>query len=202
MTIPYPYLLSKSKLSLPDTRNPPQPLVFSILVFFLNSMLNPAILPTEYWKTQEEHFKVADGKIFTTKLVTKHLIGIRLFPNCVVWIKLIGSALPNKDLLVGFDIKSMIKPFISTLKIYSLAHSPPTYQAIIDQILKICPENQSLFTHPNPLWKNPKFFISLPFKLNEDSNPTKATHIGMTPQDLILAQQECAHLLKQCLIEP
>ena len=24
----------------------------------------------------------------------------------------------------------------------------------------------------------------------------------MTPQDLILAQQECAQLLKQCLIEP
>ncbi|KAH9792603.1 hypothetical protein KPL71_004191 [Citrus sinensis] len=68
------------------------------------SMLNPAILPTEYWKTQEEHFKVADGKIFTTKLITKHPIGIQLFPNCVVWIKLIGSALPNKDLLVGFDI--------------------------------------------------------------------------------------------------
>ena len=40
------------------------------------SMLNPAILPTEYWKTQEEHFKAADGKIFTTKLVTKHPIGI------------------------------------------------------------------------------------------------------------------------------
>ncbi|KAH9649328.1 hypothetical protein KPL70_025939 [Citrus sinensis] len=65
------------------------------------SMLNYAILPTEYWETQEEHFKAADGKIFTTKLVTKHPIRIQLFPNCVVWIKLIGSALPNKDLLVG-----------------------------------------------------------------------------------------------------
>ncbi|KAK9180787.1 hypothetical protein WN944_023922 [Citrus x changshan-huyou] len=182
------------------------------------SMLDPAILPTEYWKTQEEHFKAADGKIFTTKLVTKHPIGIQLFPNCVVWIKLIGSSLPNKDLLLGFDIlhqaknvqitssglryKSMIKPFTSTLKIYSLANSPPSYQAITDQILNFCPENHGLFTHLNPLWKNPKFFISLPFKLNEDSNPTKATHTGMTPQDLILAQQECAQLLKQGLIEP
>ena len=95
----------------------------------------------------------------------------------------------------------MIKPFTNTLKIYSLAHSPPTYQAITNQILKFCPENHSIFTHPNPLWKNLKFFISLPFKLNEDSNPTKATHTGMTPQDLILAQQECAQLLKQGLIE-
>ena len=90
-------------------------------------MLDPAILHSEYWKTQEEHFKAADGKILTSKLVTKHPIGIQLFPNCVVWIKLIGSSLPNKDLLLGFDIlhqakhvqitssglcyKSMIKPF-------------------------------------------------------------------------------------------
>ena len=29
-----------------------------------------------------------------------------------------------------------------------------------------------------------------------------ATHTGMTPQDLILAQQECAQLLKQGIIEP
>ena len=40
------------------------------------SMLDPVILPIEYWKTQEEHFKAADGKLFTTKLVTKHPIGI------------------------------------------------------------------------------------------------------------------------------
>ena len=106
-------------------------------------MLDPVILPSKYWKTQEEHFKAADGKIFTTKLVTKHPIGIQLFPNCVVWIKLIGSSLPNKDLFLGFDIlhqvknvqitssglryKCMIKPFTSTLKIYSLANSPPSY---------------------------------------------------------------------------
>ena len=148
-------------------------------------MLNPAILPTEYWKTQEEHFKAADGK---------------LFPNCVVWIKLIGSSLLNKDLLIGFDIlhqaknvqitssglhyKSMIKPFTNTLKIYSLTNSPPIYQAITYQILKFCPENHYLYTYPNPLWKNPKFFIFLLFKLNKDNNPTKSTHAGMTPQDL------------------
>ena len=73
------------------------------------SMLNPAILPTEYLRTQEEHFKAANGKIFTTKLVTKHPIEIHIFPNCVVWIKPIGSSLPNKDLLVGFDILHQAK---------------------------------------------------------------------------------------------
>ncbi|KAL2534378.1 Uncharacterized protein Adt_07729 [Abeliophyllum distichum] len=31
----------------------------------------------------------------------------------------------------------------------------------------------------NPLWRNSEFFVSLPFKLNEDANPTKASHTGM-----------------------
>ena len=50
--------------------------------------------------------------------------------------------------------------------------------------------------------ENESFFIKLPFKLNEDINPTKATHPGMTPSDLKLAQQECSQLLQQGLIEP
>ncbi|XP_050211579.1 uncharacterized protein LOC126661756 [Mercurialis annua] len=54
---------------------------------------------------------------------------------------------------------------------------------------------------PNPLWKNPYFFISLPFEQNEDVNPTKATHPGMSPSDLTLAIDECAQLLSQNLIE-
>ena len=40
------------------------------------------------------------------------------------------------------------------------------------------------------------------FKLNEDINPTKATHPGMTPSDLQAARKECHDLLRQGLIEP
>ena len=58
------------------------------------------------------------------------------------------------------------------------------------------------FDHPSPLWKNPAHFVKLPFKLNEDLNPTKATHPGMPPSELKLAQTECAELLAQGLIEP
>ncbi|KAG8472716.1 hypothetical protein CXB51_034748 [Gossypium anomalum] len=54
----------------------------------------------------------------------------------------------------------------------------------------------------NPLWKNPEFFINLPFKKNEDINPTKASHTGMNPEHLLLAQQECKELQQQDLIEP
>jgi len=46
------------------------------------------------------------------------------------------------------------------------------------------------------------FFIKLPFKLNEDINPTKASHSEMNPEHKILAQEECAQLQAQGLIEP
>ncbi|KAH9705005.1 hypothetical protein KPL70_011698 [Citrus sinensis] len=172
------------------------------------SMLNPHILPPEYWTEYEEHFKVVNGKLFTTPLITKKPIDIQIFPNCVIWTKVIGSTLPNKDLLLGFDIlhqikhlqifpteirvKSMFKPFTDILKLYNLSETPQSYQDISTKLLSFCPESHSEFTHPNPLWKNKSFFIKLPFKLNEDINPTKATHPGMSPSDLLLAQQECS----------
>ncbi|KAH9698051.1 hypothetical protein KPL71_023859 [Citrus sinensis] len=182
------------------------------------SMLNPHILPSEYWTQFEEHFKAVNGKLFTTSLITKKPIGIQIFPNCVIWTKVIGSTLPNKDILLGFDIlhqikhlqiiptgirvKSMFKPFTAIPKLYNLSETPQSYHNISNKLLSFCPESHSEFTHPNPLWKNKSFFIKLPFKLNEDINPTKATHPGMSPSDLLLAQQECSQLLAQGLIEP
>ncbi|KAH9686105.1 hypothetical protein KPL70_014232 [Citrus sinensis] len=73
---------------------------------------------------------------------------------------------------------------------------------ISHKLLEFCPENHSQFHHPSPLWKNEQFFIRLPFKLNKDINPTKASHPGMSPSDLLLAKQECSQLLQQGLIEP
>ena len=97
------------------------------------SMINPDILPSQSWQHYEENFKAVNGKFFTTKLITKKPIGIQIFPNCVIWTKVIGSHLPNKDILLGFDIihqikhlqiiptgirvKSMFKPFTNVLKL-------------------------------------------------------------------------------------
>lgn len=53
-----------------------------------------------------------------------------------------------------------------------------------------------------PLWKNKEFFISLPFKQNEDVNPTKASHPRMSPEHQQMATDECAELRQQGLIEP
>ncbi|KAH9716855.1 hypothetical protein KPL71_021598 [Citrus sinensis] len=214
-TVPIPSI----KLQiLPSKFQRPIPAIGLIDTGAQRSMLNPHILPSEYWTQSEEHFKAVNGKLFTTSLITKKPIGIQIFPNCVIWTKVIGSTLPNKDILLGFDIlhqikhlqiiptgirvKSMFKPFTNLLKLYNLSETPQSYQDISTKLLSFCPESHSEFTHPNPLWKNKSFFIKLPFKLNEDINPTKATHPGMSPSDLLLAQQECSQLLAQGLIEP
>ncbi|KAH9734689.1 hypothetical protein KPL71_017455 [Citrus sinensis] len=203
---------------LPSKFQRPIPAIGLIDTGAQRSMLNPHILPSEYWTQFEEHFKAVNGKLFTTSLITKKPIGIQIFPNCVIWTKVIGSTLPNKEILLGFDIlhqikhlqiiptgirvKSMFKPFTDILKLYTLSETPQSYQDISNKLLNFCPESHSELTHPNPLWKNKSFFIELPFKLNEDINPTKATHPGMSPSDLLLAQRECSQLLAQGLIEP
>ncbi|KAH9769466.1 hypothetical protein KPL71_012011 [Citrus sinensis] len=214
-TVPIPSI----KLQiLPSKFQRPIPAIGLIDTGAQRSMLNPHILPSEYWTQFEEHFKAVNGKLFTTSLITKKPIGIQIFPNCVIWTKVICSTLPNKDILLGFDIlhqikhlqiiptgirvKSMFKPFTDILKLYNLSETPQSYQDISTKLLSFCPESHSEFTHSNPLWKNKYFFIKLPFKLNEDINPTKATHPGMSPSDLLLAQQECSQLLAQGLIEP
>ncbi|QHN76231.1 polyprotein [Arachis hypogaea] len=58
-------------------------------------------------------------------------------------------------------------------------------------------DSHDQFNHLAPLWKNPEFYVHLPFKKNEDINPTKATHSGMNSEDLRLARAKCASLLVQ-----
>lgn len=90
----------------------------------------------------------------------------------------------------------MFQPYTDTLRLFSISSSHPSYDPLKSRFLPYCPESHNQFFHPFPLWKNDSFFTKLPF------NPTKATHPGMTPSDLRLAQEECSQLLKQGLIEP
>jgi len=55
------------------------------------TMMDPDILPEEYWKKEVAYFVAADGKIFRTNLVTHAPIGIKFFPDCIIWTKVIGS---------------------------------------------------------------------------------------------------------------
>ncbi|KAH9780689.1 hypothetical protein KPL71_008173 [Citrus sinensis] len=68
------------------------------------NMLNPKILPQAYWDNHTEYFKAANGKVFETSLITKKSIGIQFFPNCIIWQKIVGLDLPDKDLLIEFNI--------------------------------------------------------------------------------------------------
>ena len=151
-------------------------------------------------------------------MITKKPIGIQFFPNCKIWKKIVVSKLPDKDLLIGFDIlhlvknlfltssrvryKQMFLPYMDTLRLYALSETLSPYSHISHMFLEFCPENHSQFHHPSLFWKNKQFFIHLLFKLNEDINPTKASHPGMSHSDLLLAKQECSQLLQQGLIEP
>ena len=42
-------------------------------------MMNPKILPPTVWKPFTRYFKAADGKIFTTNLISRNKIGIKTF---------------------------------------------------------------------------------------------------------------------------
>lgn len=182
------------------------------------TMMNPNILPTDAWVKHVAYFVAADGKVFRTDLISKAKIGIRFFLECIVWTMVIGNNLPNKDIVVGMDVysasnrlqilprgikyKREFKPYTEVLKLYSLSKVPIGYEEIKSNFLKLCADCHEKFSHPKPLWKNEDFFVQLPFKLNEDINPTKATHLGMSPSDIALAREECNQLLKQGLIEP
>jgi len=102
----------------------------------------------------------------------------------------------------GIKFKKEFKVFTDVPRLFALTEAPPDFQEIRDKLALLCADNYEEFSHPKPLWKNPEFFVQLPFKLNEDVNPTKATHLGMSPTDLLLARKECNELLKQGLIEP
>ena len=72
-------------------------------------MLNPSNLPPHLWEKHTEYFKAANGELFHTDLITRKPIGIQFFPGCILWTKLVGSNLPDKDLLIGFDVLHLVK---------------------------------------------------------------------------------------------
>ena len=65
--------------------------------------MNLTIFPSSAWELSVHFSKAMDEKIFGTYLITKHKIGIKFFPGCVIWTKVIGTYLPNKDIVIGID---------------------------------------------------------------------------------------------------
>ncbi|KAL2471551.1 Reverse transcriptase domain-containing protein [Abeliophyllum distichum] len=143
------------------------------------SILNPTILPS------------------STEIISKP-VSIQFFPNCKISHRLLGSSLPGKDIVIDFDIiqqlwskrvipkynglqyKSHFLPYIRPTTYFSMTSIPSLKEKLIQDC---CAESHTDFISKctNPLWRNSEFFVSLPFKLNEDANPTKASHTGMSP---------------------
>ncbi|QHO48459.1 polyprotein [Arachis hypogaea] len=162
------------------------------------TVLRPHVLPKEMWAPISKTFTAANSEIFTINLISKQPIGLEIFAGQITWLRVLGSYLPDKDVLFGFDAffrthgmhikptgltyKGQFLPFLGMQSILEIQEAPEEYREIQQLLIK--------------------FYVRLPFKKNEDINPTKATHSGMNPEDLKLARAECAALLVQGLIEP
>ncbi|XP_057989380.1 uncharacterized protein LOC131172506 [Hevea brasiliensis] len=118
----------------------------------------------------------------------KSMMNLAILPS-----EVIGSDLPDKDLLIGFDLyqqakhlkilptglkyKRNFQPFTSVPRLYSLADASAEFQEHKELLLRSCVDSHAHFHHRHPLWQNPDFFVNLPFKLNEDINPMKAFYV-------------------------
>lgn len=69
-------------------------------------IMNPDVLPLKEWKPHSEWFQTASIEPFHTTLITKKKIGLKFFLDCIFWTKVIGSSLPNRDVLIGMDVLS------------------------------------------------------------------------------------------------
>ncbi|KAH9686151.1 hypothetical protein KPL70_014258 [Citrus sinensis] len=110
------------------------------------SMIDPSVLPSDYWERHSKLFRAVNGETFETTLITKKPIGIQFFPNCIIWKKIVASKLSDKDLLIGFDIlhlvknlfltsfgvryKQMFLPYTDTLRLYALSETSSPYSQI------------------------------------------------------------------------
>ena len=92
----------------------------------------------------------------------------------------------------GLRYKDQFSEFVNIQRLFSIQMS--LLDPIMQKLLESCLENHLEFSQKcsHPLWKNPEFYIRLPFKKNGDINPTKANHSGMNPEHLALAQKECS----------
>ena len=77
------------------------------------SIMNPDILPPAYWKKKKQFFHAANGEVLCAELISKP-IKLEFFSGCSIVHRIIGSKLPGKDLIIGFDLY-MKKPGLKIL---------------------------------------------------------------------------------------
>ncbi|KAK2658236.1 hypothetical protein Ddye_004769 [Dipteronia dyeriana] len=112
---------------LPTKYSKPIPVIAYFDTGAHSSMMNPSVLPAEAWKQENNQFLAADGQIFNTHLVSKHKIGLQFFPSFTLWTHVIGTPLPDKDILIGWDIYSQSKSIRILPQAPQTPQIPPTF---------------------------------------------------------------------------
>ncbi|OMO86134.1 reverse transcriptase [Corchorus capsularis] len=104
---PQPFPLAPVQIYF-DQNHPP----IHVTAFFdtgaAQTIANPQVLPPSFWKEHKNYFKSANADVFSTDYVSKK-VTIQIFPTCSTKLRIIGSTLPGKDLVIGFDVISSIK---------------------------------------------------------------------------------------------
>ncbi|PKI33421.1 hypothetical protein CRG98_046184 [Punica granatum] len=175
-------------------------------------IMNPEVLSKEYCKPYTKHFSISSSEVFSTHLKSKP-IKIQFFPGCSLIIKVLGSTLPRKDIVIGWDIitemaklimmpegvlfKQYFQLYVQTLLLF-MAQQSEIEKLVNGLKEKSCADSHQEFLKkcPHPLWKSEQFYVRLPFKKNEDINPIKDNHSGMSPKHQQLASSECVDLLQ------
>uniref|UniRef100_A0A803PTZ1 Retropepsins domain-containing protein n=1 Tax=Cannabis sativa TaxID=3483 RepID=A0A803PTZ1_CANSA len=67
------------------------------------TIINSDILPPNYGSKKKQYFHVVNNQVLRTELISKS-IKLQFFPGCSVVHRVIGSKLPRKDLIMGFDL--------------------------------------------------------------------------------------------------
>ncbi|KAK4737242.1 hypothetical protein R3W88_000939 [Solanum pinnatisectum] len=74
-----------------------------------SSILNQAVLLDDQWISFFQNFSTPSKEILTTKQITKHPVVIEFFSGLQFRTKLLGSAIPRRDHIIGFDIYTQLK---------------------------------------------------------------------------------------------
>lgn len=74
------------------------------------SIMDPKILPPELWTDISQKFHAANGETFEVTKITRKRIGLKFFPDCIIWSRFFGSSLPDKDILIGMDCYLIADP--------------------------------------------------------------------------------------------
>ena len=129
-------------------------------------MMNPDILPPQYWK-KEKYFHATNGDVFATYLISI-TITLQFFSGCSIAHKVIGSKLPGKDLIIGFD-----------------AYVKKTDM----RILPIGLRYKHYFTSWEPI---PNYFLTLPVPFLEERTRLRQNTCANSHADFLL---KCNHPL-------